>query len=742
MKIAFLNPWRNAAENQAFSSLRIAAERVGHKLVHCSNSAEVEDCKPDFVLASASTQPKLNDVPHYGVIHEPRDRFFTNRDYFYNFLSYDGYLTIADTLERFIRDVTFGAGDPKPAGFYYNTCQRQHISANLRDLLQRRELRITYFGTNWDKRRQAFFQALSRSEGVQIHGPDHCWPHISPDGYGGPIPFDGASVQARYAANGIGLCMLSDFHLRDDIISNRLFEITSVGSIALCCDIPWIRKHFHNNVYYFDQTLNDDALKAAILELRELVYRNPEDAIAKANRAREIFESHFAAEVMIENAVRYHERMTSCRSLARKKAEEKYSPLVSVIVRCGSRETEFVKRAIESIERQTYGRFEVIFVKHRDIDLSFLDAYDFSRIVRKRTIECLGGNRAASLWAGLHAVDGEYFSILDDDDWWFSGHMEQLFKPLPDAPLKKFMAYSGIIAVLRDPVPIDGGGCDDRHLHRFGIESVDSWSAATSAFASNCFVASSDLLHPRLMVCPQMETAEDSYLILSLLAQLQPRFSYAATSIYDRSLTQHSSFAEHPSRYEDELSIQLRLLGRDRPRFLTQDTWMALSEYWGQRKLPGLSQGETGEQTQLETILRDWEEIGGGFELKGSALAPESRSVNPATGAASIQTPSEPWSYGAALLLRRPREASPQYTLIVELVVHQGKVGVGILNQVEGDFLCRQAVAASIKPQTLRIDIDASTTMGRLVIQNWEGRGVSVVELISLRLMSKPAKQM
>ena len=87
MRIAFLNPWKNAAENQAFRSLQIAAERVGHELLHCRNSGDIDACAPDFVLASASTQPKLSDCPHYGVIHEPRDRFLENRAYFQNLLS-------------------------------------------------------------------------------------------------------------------------------------------------------------------------------------------------------------------------------------------------------------------------------------------------------------------------------------------------------------------------------------------------------------------------------------------------------------------------------------------------------------------------------------------------------------------------------------------------------------------------------------------------------------------------------
>jgi hypothetical protein len=70
MKIAFLNPWRNAAENQAFASLRIAANRVNHEMIHCTNSTEIDQCAPDFVLVSASTQAKLNDYPHYGIIRE------------------------------------------------------------------------------------------------------------------------------------------------------------------------------------------------------------------------------------------------------------------------------------------------------------------------------------------------------------------------------------------------------------------------------------------------------------------------------------------------------------------------------------------------------------------------------------------------------------------------------------------------------------------------------------------------
>ena len=72
---SFLNPWKEKAENQAFQSLKIAAERSGHELVHLAPLDETMAAAPDFVLALASTPPKTTDIPTFGVVHEPRTRF-------------------------------------------------------------------------------------------------------------------------------------------------------------------------------------------------------------------------------------------------------------------------------------------------------------------------------------------------------------------------------------------------------------------------------------------------------------------------------------------------------------------------------------------------------------------------------------------------------------------------------------------------------------------------------------------
>ncbi|HLK19589.1 MAG TPA: glycosyltransferase family A protein [Bryobacteraceae bacterium] len=734
MRIAFLNPWNEAAETQAFWSLRVSAARIGHELILCANSSDIDACSPDFVLVTAPIQAKLNDFPHYGIIHAPLDNYFTNRSYFNNLLSYDGYLALADTLHRMLRDVTFGTGRPRPVGFYFNTFHRSGIATDLKSLIERRALTITYFGTNWDKRHSFIFTRLSEADGVQFCGPAKAWEQINQRAYGGMLPWDGASVQERYAANGIGLCMLSENHLHSDVISSRIFEVTAVGAIAFCCDTPWIRKHFGDSVYYFNQNLAGEALVAAILKLREAVYSDPPTAIQKAAHARSIFESKFASEILLGNVVRYHEELSASRS-AMLKAAERYVPRISVILRCGSRSIGYVQRAVASIAKQVYGRFEVILVRHHDLDLGpVLDSCN-PRIDSFHVVDCPGGNRSATLWAGLNAVTGEYFSILDDDDWWFSDHFEKLFHPLPQQPLRKFLSYSGSIVVRPEPVPVGHGGNDHRELLKFGIQSLESWATAVSAFSSNSFVASCDLLTPRLKISPDMETAEDSYLILSLMAQAEPRFSYAATSVFDRSLPGQSNFAGHPKRFQDELTLQLRLFGVDRPRFLPLNTWASIARHWKLGSFVDAFQANTGS----ETLLQDWEQVGAGYDPGTSHVAAGSSLIDPQIGSAAIHTPPEPWQYAVMLTLPKPSREAASYAFAVELHVREGKVGVGILRPGESEFLFREAQRSHPEPKTVLIPVRNLSEVGQLVIQNWDTFGASVADLISIRLMAAPA---
>ena len=743
MRIAFLNPWKNAAENQAFRSLQIAAERVGHELLHCRNSADVDACAPDFVLASASTQPKLSDCPHYGVIHEPRDRFLENRAYFQNLLSYDGYFTIADSLQRFLRDICYRVGRSQEIGFYYNTCQRQQRSADLVSLLRHRKLLLTYFGTNWDHRRKNFFRRLSEVDDVQICGPTHSWPEIHSKSYGGALDFDGDGVQARYAANGLGLCLLSELHCRDDVISNRIFEITSVGAIAICCDIPWIRKYFGDSVYYIDQNLPDKALVRAILRCWNEIYSQPDIALDKARRAREIFEQRFAAELLIDNAVKYHERLSANRHAILTERNASYEPFVSVIIRCGGRPVDLIRRALCSLSQQTYGQFEVIFVRYKDIDLSSLLSHPHANVRSMKVINCLGAGRSTALWTGLSAVTADYFAVLDDDDWLFSNHFEKLFESFVKVPKKPFLAYSGSISHYAEPKPVAGGHEDHRTLLYFEKNTPDL-SSVYSMFASNCFVASRDLLSPALLCDPHMSTAEDSFLVLSLVEQCQPQFSYAVTSIHERGRSDQSDFRQHPTRFDDELTIRIRLGGKQIAARSVIDLWEELSVFWKNRH-----RKEAVVETLDRVIYRvldcpisiepekDRECVSTGFNLQESKLSLGSHAIDPSVGSAWVQCPEEPWAYGAELCLRLPHSTELGHLLIAEIIVECGEIGIGLLNVSERDFLMRKNLQPDSRIQEVHIPIADLLNVGRFILQNWQNAGPATAQIVSLRICSE-----
>jgi len=734
MKIGFLNPWRNKAENQVFESLRIAAARIGHEMVHCANSMEVAAHAPDFVVACSSTQPKLNDVPTYAVIHEFRGLYLTLRPHYDNILSCDGYLAIADSLARMIRDLTFAAGRPQDAGFFYCTCQRTDIRTGVAALIASSRLKITYFGTNWDAERAGMIRILGRHDGIQVFGPEDSWTGLDPKSYGGTLPFDGESVQRKYAENGIGLCLLSQNHGRDDVVSNRIFEVTSVGAIAIASDVPWLRRHFGDSLYYVDQSLPSPYLVRQILLRREEIYRDPEAAIEKARRAREIFERDLAAEVMLENAVAHHRRVSGDRQAALA-AGARHAPLISVIVRCGSRPAEMVRRAVESLAGQSYGRFEVILVRHRDMDLSPIAGTAFPNIECIRVVEAPAGKRSTSLWAGLRAVKGEYFSVLDDDDWVFSNHFETLFHPVASPPARRFFAYSGVIAAEPEPFPIHGGGSDNRRLAHFGITATEDLFAISGAFAPNCFVASADLLNPALLEDPQLATAEDSYLILSLLAQADPKFSYAATAVYECGRADQSGFAHDPLRLEDELTVQIRLHAcatlpqpglaagcATLPRPGLAAGYAALSKFWKERP------AAEAPRIPADLIQR----VSTGFDPKTSNIRPGCTITNSATGECRVETAPEPWSYSAEFSLGIPAACEGPGLIRVELQVSRGPVGIGVLNTAETDFLRRVPVRESGKPQSFDFLVSDFRQIGRVVIQNWDTPGVHSASIRSL----------
>jgi len=356
------------------------------------------------------------------------------------------------------------------------------------------------------------------------------------------------------------------------VISNRIFEICSVGAVALCPDIPWIRKWFGHTVIYFDAIAPEVDIAQQIIEIHKFCSKNPRVAQEKAAQARVIFEKYFAAERMLENAISYHEEKQ--RKTRASRTHQIVQPEISVVVRCGSRPIEMVRAAVDSIRRQTMGRFVVIFSKYEDIDLSSITADKSGAITEFQEIFTPNAKRGATLAAGLRLVNTEFFAVLDDDDFWLSEHIACLFQAACAIDRDFDVAFSGSVAVTREGKQIETSLVWDRNIYAFGLAAdCRETSDVTAAFSSNCFVARRELLDTELFDAAVLDTAEDSLLVAIVIRRMAPVFSYRATAFFRRGYTNESNFDQSPARAEDLLSLKLRT------GFLFSPEWLSRSLY-------------------------------------------------------------------------------------------------------------------------------------------------------------------
>ncbi len=556
MKIAYYNPYVNSAENQIFYSMQIAGARIGHDLVECKDERDIYAFDPDFVISVSLQVPKVTHHPAYVAMHEPTSHVFAYKTKFQQVLSYDGYLTVSDSIVRFVRDFTYGVYRSDDPGFFYLTPQQSDLAVDWQSVRDGADPRIAYFGTNWRARMPQLLRRLDSMNILRIHGPSASWEKDGYAGYRGPVAFDGMGPQGVYAETGAGLVLMDQQWLQEDVISNRIFEISSVGAVAFCPDIPWIRKWFADSVHYFDPTLTEAEMAVQIKAGFDAMRADPDAAVQMGQSARTIFETHFSAEKMLTNAVAYHERKV--RDLPARVAKVGPQAEITVIIRCGNRSVEQVREPVTSLIRQTFGKIHIVFAKFADLDLSALhDEIARGGLTCEEFLIPKGG-RATMLYEGLKRIKTEYFAVLDDDDQLMPDHFEALFLAGRRMSPNFDVAFSGTI---------DSGVSEDVGTHtkstrviaRFGYKSsIESFKDLLAPIHIGSLVARADLLAPDLIEAPDMKTAEDSLLIGIVARRSKPIFSYRASFLYNVASSDGSNWRTDPDRQTDERTLALR----------------------------------------------------------------------------------------------------------------------------------------------------------------------------------------
>jgi FkbM family methyltransferase len=279
----------------AYLSLQSAAARLNHSIVPAIDAAELNSATVDFILATAPFPTKPENVPVFRIIREAKAGFWDNDEWLADLARFDGYLTISDSLRRFLANFC-RVDETRPCiGAFELTPERQFTICKLKKIISLGAFRLCHLAAPQDG------SLLQHLEGRPYLRLDRAEPNDDPGGRT-TLPTRARSAQTVFAAFGAGLVVLGKDHEMDAAAFYRLCEIVSVGAIALCPDIPWIRRHFEESVHYYprgDPAAATEAIDRAI----DAIVGDPAGAAARAQAARSIFEENFAAEVMLQNAV-------------------------------------------------------------------------------------------------------------------------------------------------------------------------------------------------------------------------------------------------------------------------------------------------------------------------------------------------------------------------------------------------------------------------------------------------------
>ena len=348
------------------AQLQSAAERMGYRLLPASDAAQLAPSAVDFVIATADLADKPAGLPTFGFIREANAGFWDDDEWLSRVAKFDGYLTASDSVRRFLGGFGSGARAEPLVGFFELTPERQFFTCQLEKLIGSSAFRLCSIGTAGERQEQRTISSLASRPYLRRYGTEAS----EPSGFGAR-PTGGQSAQRLFAAFGGGLVTMRHEQRMDAAALYRLCEIVSVGAVAICPDIAWIRRHLRDTVWYYpanDPSASVEAIDGAI----EAITGNPAGAAQQARAAKALFDQILAAEVMLRNTVRLYEewRERELQSAAAPgkglirhafapSQSETARPLVSLIftVKNGM---PFVSSAIESVRRQSYRNFQLI----------------------------------------------------------------------------------------------------------------------------------------------------------------------------------------------------------------------------------------------------------------------------------------------------------------------------------------------------------------------------------------------
>jgi GT2 family glycosyltransferase len=566
MKLAIHNPFKGEsfAETELAKRISLAATNLGWKAEEVATSIEINNLKPDIVLATHIRTPKLTGYPTYGCMWSPPIWFEQEEILLKNVMSYDAYLSSSDSVNLWIEDLLYCTSKQFIIAPFYTSCNATpYQPPNLQNP------HLVYIGSNWDGPRfKDLFLKLDHQDYMEVYGNEAGWQYLQ-SSYKGTLPFNGIHVLKSLNQAGVGLCLHRDEHSEWHIPSMRIFEIVASGAIALCSEHPFIREHFGDTVLYFSSHSTVDEKIQQISESLQWIKDNRKEALEMSREAHRIFTHKFTLEKLLTELILYHKKLVVDKGFIlpvdadihqnnnNKALNPSSTKNVEIIVRVGGRGISKIKRTFDSLVSQTYKNIGIVLVKWNEVEGLEQLIKDYQEKIPIRVVEVLNTKcRSTALWAGINAVDADYFGALDDDDVIHPNHIYSLVSLLNE--YEDFgVAYSGILhvweadkegEVLLDSQPIK----EPATLAYFRDFKITEFLFLRNFITTSCFMAKKSLIDKRLSKDPKFHIYEDFFLFLNLSQKTKFIFSYEATcELYLRASQQDNSIFENRQEWDE-----------------------------------------------------------------------------------------------------------------------------------------------------------------------------------------------
>jgi hypothetical protein len=167
-----------------------------------------------------------------------------------------------------------------------------------------------YAGVNWDRlfarpnRHYRALKELDKNNLLDTYGPEKMGDYRPWDSfvnYKGSVPFDGKSIIGLAEKCGVYLVWNGEEHIKENIMSNRLFEALASGCLVIADDHPFTRGVLGDLAFYLDPNGSSEYFIEEVQKILTWAKENPLEALNRRRILNNIYWNNYQMEDQIKN---------------------------------------------------------------------------------------------------------------------------------------------------------------------------------------------------------------------------------------------------------------------------------------------------------------------------------------------------------------------------------------------------------------------------------------------------------